>query len=194
MLQFNTESLMGLLRSRTAIFVAASTFLLLLLVFWTNQQGVSIHDEPGFAYHRSKIENATLGFGKIFVVNMPERTDHRDAMVVSGSLSGLQFTFEDGIDGSTIEEKVLPPEYQKINDAQKGSWRGHLNAIQKVVAWNLSSALICEDDVDWDVRLKAQLADFSVASRKLSGGAMSESDAVRSSTSPYGQDWDLLWL
>ncbi|KAK7218984.1 hypothetical protein V2G26_006987 [Clonostachys chloroleuca] len=61
------------------------------------------------------IYNTTLGFEKIFVFGLPERTDRRDDAAVFGC------------------------------------WRAHMDVIQQVIKRNLNSALILEDDVDWDV-------------------------------------------
>lgn len=41
--------------------------------------------------------------------------------------------------------------------------------------------------MDWDTRLKAQLTDFATGSRWLQHASANVS-------SPYGDDWDLLWL
>jgi hypothetical protein len=95
------------------------------------------------------------------------------------------------------------------------------NQYCSVVEQNLTTALIIEDDADWDVRIKQQLIDFSVASRALVQPSVedstryadptfpkpaSESDepttfdfqhlplSVSPRTSPYGDNWDILWL
>ena len=66
---------------------------------------------------------------------------------------------------------------------------------------NYTSALIVEDDVDWDVRLKSLLKDFALSSHALaqkpdstdiSFDALAHLPPPR--VSPYGDDWDLLWL
>lgn len=90
-----------------------------------------------------------------------------------------------------------------------------------MVVNNIGSALIMEDDADWDTRLREQLHDFSKASRYLGAVAARENtntsthardfgkhnsstfSAPRLSfneidnvaaTSPYGDNWDILWL
>lgn len=45
-----------------------------------------------------------------------------------------------------------------------------------------------EDDADWDVAIKTQLQSFAVAVRALQGTGSGSTD------SPYGDDWDVLWL
>ena len=52
----------------------------------------------------------------------------------------------------------------------------------------LSTALILEDEVDWDLNLKVQLELFSQASRYIT--RVPEDNAW----SPFGDDWDLIWL
>ena len=59
----------------------------------------------------------------------------------------------------------------------------------RIVENDLSSALILEDDVDWDIRLKDQLADFARGSRYLLN--ITESAKTHS---PYGDGWDVLWV
>lgn len=91
-----------------------------------------------------------------------------------------------------------------------------------IVERNLTTALILEDDADWDPRVRSQLASFSLAARGLPdmitrGGVYATEDGTRTSAepdveetlrlltsplpsqsssigSPYGEDWDVLWL
>lgn len=60
-----------------------------------------------------------------------------------------------------------------------------------------------EDDVDWDVRLKEILREYALSSRALLKVAPDSTIAFESlspnmvtgpMTSPYGDDWDVLWL
>lgn len=92
----------------------------------------------------------------------------------------------------------------------------------RVVQRNLTSVLIFEDDVDWDVRIKNQLRDFALSANALTqplrGSRGSYADpsfpvpakgssapgidldfnrlpaTVPPTVSPYGDDWDVLWL
>lgn len=52
----------------------------------------------------------------------------------------------------------------------------------------LGSAIIMEDDADWDVGIKAQLQTFAVAVRAL------QETSHTLTSSPYGDNWDILWL
>jgi hypothetical protein len=96
--------------------------------------------------------------------------------------------------------------------------------LRRVVEQNLGSALIFEDDVDWDIRIKAQLEQFARAANVLlqplgtstKDGEPSYLDPSYPSpspgpgyhdidinkapkvsqpkVSPYGDNWDVLWL
>ncbi|KAL9621848.1 MAG: hypothetical protein Q9204_008082, partial [Flavoplaca sp. TL-2023a] len=53
------------------------------------------------------------------------------------------------------------------------------------------------DDADWDIALKSQLQNFANRTRTLSNNGRNESLWITSETvthSPYGDDWDLLYL
>lgn len=57
-----------------------------------------------------------------------------------------------------------------------------------VIANSYSTALVLEDDADWDVNIKAQLREFARGLHSLKG------DKKVSKQAPYGTDWDLLWI
>ncbi|KAJ3499003.1 hypothetical protein NLG97_g683 [Lecanicillium saksenae] len=170
------------------------------------------------------INNATLGFEKIFVVGLPERTDRRDGLTFQADLSNLKIDFIDGVKGDQISKKAIPigEAGLTIRPAEVGCWRGHMNAIAEVIRQNLTSVLILEDDADWDVRIHEQLRDFALSTRALIqplAGSSPSSPSYADPTfldpsqpdpreisfdslpmtvpprqSPYGDDWDLLWV
>jgi len=70
-----------------------------------------------------------------------------------------------------------------------------------MVQERIPSALIMEDDADWDVLLKSQLRSFAQGARYLQESDDSPTSVPTDSrneqslfNSPYGSDWDLLWL
>jgi GR25 family glycosyltransferase involved in LPS biosynthesis len=64
-----------------------------------------------------------------------------------------------------------------------------MNVYATVVKNRISTALVMEDDADWDVSLKHQLQNFAVGSQHILYG-----EHTQSFNSPYGDEWDLLWL
>ncbi|KAF6805488.1 hypothetical protein CSOJ01_09487 [Colletotrichum sojae] len=115
-------------------------------------------------------------------------------------------------------------EHDRLGNGAIGCWRGHMNALAEIVCRNLTSVFILEDDVNWDIRLRYQLHDFALSTQALMQpladapfsfvdptypiSRMSEGSPGRipdipfehlpaiipPRTSPYGDDWDLLWI
>ncbi|KAI5195360.1 hypothetical protein E4T38_09096 [Aureobasidium subglaciale] len=149
----------------------------------------TLSDVAKSALDFERINNASLGFGKVFLLSLPERSDKRDAVAVQASLSNFTLTVLYGVNGDTISEKALPYTMD-LGPGQKGCWRGHLDVAQKMVMENIQTALVFEDDADWDVALHAQLKEVARGTRWLGG----QEDISTLPHSPYGDDWDLLWL
>ena len=94
--------------------------------------------------------------------------------------------------------------------------------LNRVVQMNIATALIMEDDADWDVRIKEQLSDLELATRALIQPLSEDPSTYADSTypspidasalpvsnfnfgqlpltmeptnSPFGDNWDVLWF
>ena len=68
-----------------------------------------------------------IQFQKIFVINLPSRTDHRDSMSLAAALTGLRIDYVDGV--TEVDEKSLPPggKEVKLDSGGSGNWRAHMN-------------------------------------------------------------------
>ncbi|QIW98440.1 hypothetical protein AMS68_003958 [Peltaster fructicola] len=167
-------------------------------------------------------QNATLG--KIYAINLPARTDHRDSLSLAAAFTGLQISYSDAV--VDVLDKALPPgNGGTMKMTEKGNWRAHMNILRDMVENNISSALILEDDADWDIRIKAQMRRFAQATRRLLQPLPGTNDTFLRSTmpplsrqledehgynaivddkvvvetprdSPYGDlsRWDILWI
>ena len=137
------------------------------------------------------IHNKTLGFGDVYFIHMPGRTDKLDTLRLLTSFTNISYSIIPGVDGKEIPHVAWPGFYKEGTRAASitGCWRAHMNAAAAILDNNLSSALILEDDADWDVSLKTQLTRFALGSRHIL-------DAPTSSEplSPYGDGWDMLWI
>ncbi|EME84644.1 glycosyltransferase family 25 protein [Pseudocercospora fijiensis CIRAD86] len=78
---------------------------------------------------------------------------------------------------------------ENVGPGVLGSWRGHMNVLQKIVNENIQTALIWEDDADFDPALRYQLQQFASGTKALLRRTSSPSPP-----SPYGRGWDFLWL
>ncbi|KAK5452078.1 hypothetical protein LTS15_007801 [Exophiala xenobiotica] len=151
----------------------------------------SLSRRPGFSPmgksdNLGDIFNDTLGFQKVYAISLPERTDKRDTMLLQAQLTNFTLEMVDGVVGSKVSPKALPYTMKQDNGTI-GCWRAHLDIFNKMIEENIQSALILEDDADWDVSLKAQMTEFAQGSRYL----LDQRD--RTPFSPYGDGWDILW-
>ncbi|KAL8935790.1 MAG: hypothetical protein Q9216_005259 [Gyalolechia sp. 2 TL-2023] len=142
------------------------------------------------------LQNDTLGFEKVYVINLPKRTDKLDAIRLAASVTGFNLEVVPGQLGAEMSPKALPGPFKEgeMRDNIVGCWRSHMQAAHKsnsgsIVNNRLSSALIFEDDADWDVSFRSQLLSFATGSQWLL-----DTPQGHIPHSPYGDDWDLLWL
>ncbi|RDA84728.1 hypothetical protein CP532_5254 [Ophiocordyceps camponoti-leonardi (nom. inval.)] len=156
------------------------------------------------------VGNATLGFAKIYALSLPSRHDRRDGIALQAAFTDLSIDFADGLDGASVTEKSLPKTKENVTAIQGGelgAWRGHANIWREIVQRNLGSALIMEDDSDWDLRIKKQFRDLALATRALVQPRVVPADEEEGdelafdklpetkppTQSPYGDDWDIIW-
>lgn len=68
------------------------------------------------------------------MINLPSRTDRRDATTLAFATSDVDVEFIDGRKGEDVAEEALPPgdftESVKLSKGIKGSGRGHMDALQ----------------------------------------------------------------
>ncbi|KAF2116357.1 hypothetical protein BDV96DRAFT_645684 [Lophiotrema nucula] len=158
-----------------ALVFAFTVFLLALFTVHNNafREVSAITAKEEFRFLKNDIlehvRNSTLGFQEILVLNLPKRTDRKDAMILAAVHTNIKPKWIDGVDGNDVLDLTLPlrPHQSPPSRASKGSWRAHLNALRSVVENDISSVLILEDDLDWDIHLKDQLFNFSLACRTL---------------------------
>ncbi|KAJ5150688.1 uncharacterized protein N7500_010877 [Penicillium coprophilum] len=137
------------------------------------------------------IGNETLGVQKVFAINLVSRPDKRDNIVLGSSVSNFHVEWIDGVTPDEINGKSYP--YNWNHDRKQTEYaarRAHVNGLQRIVQERLASAMIMEDDTDWDVSIKVQLQSFAHAVRALQ---LKDTQKVPTQ-SPYGDDWDILWI
>ncbi|KAL4795268.1 hypothetical protein BDV19DRAFT_398938 [Aspergillus venezuelensis] len=141
----------------------------------------------------SDIQNGTLGFEAIFAINLPSRVDKRDNIILGASASGLDIEVIDAITPEQIDPKTYPYNWNHAihRPIEYAARRSHLNVMQRILKDGLASAIIMEDDADWDVTLKTQLRSFALSVRALQSQT---SDSSTTKASLYGNDWDIFWL
>ncbi|KAK7569062.1 hypothetical protein IWX47DRAFT_124159 [Phyllosticta citricarpa] len=176
--------------------------LLLLLQYWLVEASWfrDFGRTPSFSPHQVA-GNATLGFGAILAVtphSPPERTSWRKAgMQQAASFNGLNIGYprQPQWNESDLEQLAAKsPDGEPKGGAAK-AWLGHLYTLQKATQYR--TALIFEDDVDWDVAIREQSVAVAEAVRDLTHPQDDHHDNVldeEASDAPYGLAWDVLWL
>lgn len=152
------------------------------------------------------VANTTLGFQRVFVINLPSRRDKRHGMLLASKVTGFDIEVINGVDPSTISNTSLPAKYtseRPLKAGALGCWAAHMDFLAKVIEDDLSTALVLEDDVDWDVRLLTQLKDFAAMSNailattlptKIRFETLNIDRKTKVGLSPYGEGWDVLLL
>lgn len=63
--------------------------------------------------------------------------------------------------GSNIHDEAKPQGSTSLRPSQLGCWRSHADVWKRVVAENLLTALVLEDDADWDVEIQESMGYLS---------------------------------
>ncbi|KAE8387387.1 hypothetical protein BDV23DRAFT_161323 [Aspergillus alliaceus] len=180
--------------NRPFIQIIALTVIIYLLV-WSlpNPQYAARGPRSSTPIHNrvDAVHNETLGFERVFVVNLPSRPDKRDYITLASSVVGFRPEPIDGVNPDNIDVKAHPVNWDpNYLPSEFGTWRAHMNVIQRIVRDRVATAFILEDDADWDINLKKQFQGFASASQSLQSLQIGNIAAQ----SPYGNDWDLLWI
>ncbi|KAJ1986132.1 hypothetical protein H4R33_003529 [Dimargaris cristalligena] len=117
-----------------------------------------------------------LGLDKIFLMNLPARTDRRDSMLEMGSFLHLDFSVFPATDKEEIKKDPLWTSGKThLRDAQLACWKSHMRIYEEVIASSdINMALVLEDDVD---------IDYDIATKTKAA-----LDAAK------GEEWDMLYL
>ncbi|KAJ5217945.1 uncharacterized protein N7498_000044 [Penicillium cinerascens] len=131
-----------------------------------------------------------LQFEHVYAIGFKGRTDKRDFLTLAASVTGFKVEWIEGVKPGGLLQKAMPNGVN-LEDTEPSiiaAWRAHMNALISVIENDHSTALIFEDDADWDVNIKSQLREFA---RGLH--ALQSNDKV-SKEAPYGTNWDVLWI
>ena len=104
--------------------------------------------------------------------------------------TGLQIDVIEQVrpDAKTVKDflNLGPEKAAKSDRGSTNAWLGHLAVLQDMVASGFQTALIVEDDVDFDVAIKSQMRRLANAVQRFTH--------TSHKTSPYGTAWEVLWL
>ncbi|KAH8879366.1 hypothetical protein GQ53DRAFT_800279 [Thozetella sp. PMI_491] len=143
--------------------------------------------------------NSTLGFGNIYVVSTPTSA-RREPLLHAANITELDLTIP--LQPEWTEEDQRKFRLKENSTLGRGSllaWLGHLHALREFMASGAETALLLEDDVDWDIRLRTRqipLVQRAVRYLTTPPGGDTDSDGDAAHRYPYGNPsrWDLLYL
>ncbi|KAH8815645.1 hypothetical protein F5884DRAFT_852112 [Xylogone sp. PMI_703] len=132
--------------------------------------------------------NSTLGFERILALS--KGTSWRQQGLLSAAhLSNIMIS----IPPQPGWSKELSNAFEglgsdtKPNHGAALAWLAHIDVLKYIIQSKLNSALVLEDDVDWDVNIKEQMTLISYAVRN-------HTDAPDDDIHPYSHRWDVLWI
>ncbi|KAI4756599.1 hypothetical protein E4T52_04256 [Aureobasidium sp. EXF-3400] len=129
--------------------------------------------------------NSTLGFQAILALS--QGTKWRvDGLHAAAKVAGITVTVPQ-------QPKWSDPFIKAFQDfgpieahGAAMAWLGHLDLLKFVIQNNWGSALILEDDMDWDIDIRRQTPPIAKAVRELT--------KAKGGKEPYGKNWDVLWM
>ncbi|KAI6854318.1 hypothetical protein KC338_g9318 [Hortaea werneckii] len=148
---------------------------------------------PGYtSYDDSSAINTTLGFGAILVLATAQDTwrvqglrKAAESLGISLSIPTIEPPDEVLVNASPIDTD----DPNSVLDSYRASL-SHVALLQRFLDLNVETALILEDDVDFGINIKEQMAAFSDALWSSAG-----SEASHHHGDPYDMaSWDILWL
>ncbi|KAF2643935.1 hypothetical protein P280DRAFT_393354 [Massarina eburnea CBS 473.64] len=152
------------------------------------------------ASHAKLPANRTLGFGAVVVVSKKD-SERRAALLQAANVTDIDLTIPSQPQWTQNDIDKFRNGQEK--NVQRGSilaWMGHHNALRWFLDSGHETALILEDDVDWDVRLRslqvplAASAVRSILPPKRSYNPFT--NPQKNNTQYWGDHaaWDLLYL
>ena len=140
--------------------------------------------------------NSTLGTAAIITLNAASRPDRRDIMALMASVTNVKLTFMDAWTRKPID-KAMPNEHNpNLKDVEYACWRTHADAWRKVVEEGWTTAMILEDDVDWDGGIHESMNLAWEALKNITGDPQAATTATSySSDSKRGLicRWDIFY-
>ncbi|KAK8219644.1 hypothetical protein M8818_000618 [Zalaria obscura] len=142
-----------------------------------------------FSIAHTKPANATLGFGGLYVVSGPG-SPRRAGMIQAANVTELDLTIPE--QHQWTAQQIANFKYGPESKMANGSimaWMSHHVVLREFLKSGAETALVFEDDVDWDIHLRTYQVPVTAA-------------AVKSLLPPAGpeyywghpEDWELLYL
>ncbi|PWN31377.1 uncharacterized protein FA14DRAFT_95098 [Meira miltonrushii] len=148
--------------------------------------------------------NSTLGFERVFILNLDMRTDRRDLMSLMGLISDIDFEYISAFNKNNTDEVRMPnvalhPQFEQdsLTQGQFACYRSNLNIMRRIVEERIESALIIQDDAEWDLDFKLALERLQGPFSSLLQGLDKDRQRIRAPKQHdpwHTSEWDIFWL
>lgn len=138
--------------------------------------------------------NATLGFGGIYVVSGPG-SPRRRRLLEAAAVTELELTVpeqREWTEDDVLAFQIPDHENSKVGRGSIKAWLSHHLVLRDFLASGKETALIMEDDVDWDIRLRTRQVPIAQDAAQ----SLFRTSAPTSAQYPWGHpdDWDILYI
>ncbi|XP_044269786.1 glycosyltransferase 25 family member [Tribolium madens] len=125
-------------------------------------------------------EKDTLGFDKIFMINLLRRPERRERMRFCFDELGLQVTIVDAVDGRALNASILQlisplPEYadpyhkRPMTLGEIGCFLSHYNIWKDIVRNGYETTLVLEDDIRFEPFFRSKVLNVMADTKRVSG-------------------------
>jgi hypothetical protein len=137
--------------------------------------------QVSYVSRQAHTDSSLIQFGAVIAVSR-QQSSRREGLLLAANITELDITIP--VQPLWTDEDVWKLRAENVSSLTRGSalaWLGHLNALQTFLASDYSTALIIEDDVDWDIRLRTvQIPVTASAFRSLTSNFNTNEADVRS--------------
>ena len=175
-----------------SLYILLALGLITVFFYYRSPIGDTISAHAGGA-RKSKYlggANATLGFGALYVVSGPG-SPRRAHLEQAAAVTELELTIPEQREWTGRD--ILDFRWPNVTESKVGigsvkAWLSHHVVLRAFIESGIETALIFEDDIDWDVRLRTLQIPLAQKAASLFSQA--------SPQYPWGrlEDWDLLYL
>jgi hypothetical protein len=110
--------------------------------------------QVSYVSRQAHTDSSLIQFGAVIAVSR-QQSSRREGLLLAANITELDITIP--VQPLWTDKDVWKLRAKNVASLTRGSalaWLGHLNALQTFLASDYSTALIIEDDVDWDIRLR----------------------------------------
>ncbi|GAB7351511.1 hypothetical protein MBLNU459_g2154t1 [Dothideomycetes sp. NU459] len=170
-----------------SLFLLVALTLATLIVYFRSTVSTSI---KSFSATHIAPANSTLGFGALYVVSGPG-SPRRDGLVQSANVSELRLTIPELPAWTDAQVMAFRGSDTRttITNGSVRAWLSHNLILNDFLKSGLETALILEDDVDWDIRLRTLQVPLAA-----SGARSILPPADEEYYWGHPEDWELMYV